>query len=108
VRRVVDAFADAVYPPRDGTVAVGGKVLEVGADKTLNRLEVFLHERCPSESRRKRLLKTLRLLRDRTSAGVHDAVTPDEARALFLQTYVTLGEMLLLRAPAAATSAATG
>ncbi len=109
VRRVLDAFADAVYPPRAGKVTVGGKELEVGADKTVNRIEAFLLENCPSASRRERLLRTFRMLRDRSSAGVHAEATPDEGRALFLQTYLLLGEMLLLRPPAAAeASAATG
>ncbi len=109
MRRVLDAFADAVYPPHAGKVTVGGKELEVGADKTVNRIEAFLLENCPSASRRERLLRTFRMLRDRSSAGVHAEVTPDEGRALFLQTYLLLGEMLLLRPPAAAeASAATG
>ena len=106
VRRVLDAFADAVYPPRAGKVTVGGKELEVGADKTINRIEAFLHENCPSASRCERLLRTFRMLRERTSAGVHAEVTPDEGRALFLQTYLLLGETLLLRPAAPAEASA--
>ena len=33
---------------------------------------------------------------DRVSAGVHSDVGADEARALVLQTYLLLGELLLL------------
>jgi hypothetical protein len=33
---------------------------------------------------------------DRANAGVHDEVTPGEARILFLETYTVLGEVLTL------------
>jgi hypothetical protein len=106
VRRVLDAFADAVYPPQSGKVIVGGKELEVGADKTVNRIEAPCTR--VADDRRERLLKTFRLLRSRASAGVHAEVTPDEGRALFLQTYLVLGEMLLLRSSSPPSNAGDG
>ncbi|MFI6007164.1 hypothetical protein ACIA98_43880 [Streptomyces sp. NPDC051366] len=35
----------------------------------------------------------------RCSAGTHSEVTIDEARFVFLQTYIALGEILILSTP---------
>ncbi len=93
-RRVIDAFADAVYPPRDQAVVINGNEHKVGAENTLNRITVYLHERCPSSSRGERLRRTIRGIHERVCAGVHADVTLDEAKSLFLQTYISLGEIL--------------
>ena len=100
-RRVIDAFADAVYPPRDGMVVINGNELKVAAENTLNRIAVYIHERCPSASRGERLRRTLRGIHERVCAGVHADVTLDEAKSLFLETYITLGEILSATAEAA-------
>ena len=93
-RRVIDAFADAVYPPRDQAVIINGNEFKVGSENTLNRITVYLHERCPSASRRERLRRTIRGIHERVCAGVHADVALDEGKSLFLQTYITLGEIL--------------
>jgi len=93
-RRMIKAFADAVYPPGDSPVAVDGRDYQVGSDKVLNRIELHMHGRCASKSRAERIAKNLRRIHARASAGSHAEVTADEARALFLQVYLTLGEAL--------------
>jgi len=95
-RRIVDSFADALFPPRDTPMVVDGNEIQLGAANVLNRLNAYVLEHCNSSSRRDRLRKTLRELYSRVSAGVHADVTPDEARALYLQTYMILGEISLL------------
>ena len=45
------------------------------------------------------LRRTLGDLYDRVSTGVHGDVTSDEARFLFLNTYLYLGEVLALEQP---------
>jgi hypothetical protein len=94
VRRMIKAFADAVYPPAEGTVELSGQSYDIGSDKVLNRIKLFLNTRCPSESRSERLNKNLRKVHERASAGAHADVTTEEAQALFLQCYLTLGEIL--------------
>lgn len=94
VRRMIKAFADAVYPPGEKAVEFNGQHYEIGIDKVLNRIKLFLHGKCSSESRCDRLNKNLRKVHERASAGAHKDVTSEEARALFLQAYLTLGEML--------------
>ena len=94
VRRMINSFADAVCPPGEGTVELNGEKYEIGSGKTLNRIKLFLNSRCASPSRCDRLNKTLRAIHERASAGTHGDASFGEARALFLQTYLTLGEIL--------------
>lgn len=93
-RRMIKAFADRVYPPNDTPVNVDGQTYEVGTDRVLNRINLFLRSKCPSESRRERLNKGLRRIHEKLSAGAKTEVTFGEARALFLGTYLFLGEIL--------------
>jgi hypothetical protein len=93
-RRMIKAFADAVYRPSDSPVIIDGENYEVGEDNYLNRIKLFLRDKCASDSRRDRLNQSLRRINERASAGTHDDVTAGEARALFLNTYLTLGEIL--------------
>jgi hypothetical protein len=93
-RRMVEAFADSVHPPSESPDTVKGHKVQVTKDKILNRIYVFLHKTCASETRRKRLNQGLHRIYERASAGTHHDVTPGEARALFLNTYLTLGEIL--------------
>jgi hypothetical protein len=95
-RRIIDAFADALYPPAEKTVQIDGNSLELGANRYQNRLNVYIAEKVSSDSRRKRLRQSLSNLYSRVSAGVHRKVSPQEAKALLLSTYLFLGEVLNL------------
>ena len=92
-RRIVEAFADSVAPPESDPAEIDGQKLDMGPGKYKNRLNVYVARKTTSSSRRQRLRETLSNLHDRACAGVHDDVTPDEARALILSTYVYLGEV---------------
>lgn len=98
-RRLIDAVANAIYPPSEETIEVGGNVLRLTEQHVQNRLNVYVRGRTDSESRRKKLRRTLNDLYDRVSTGVHNDVRPDEARFLFLTAYLYLGEILSLRLP---------
>lgn len=100
-RRIIEAFSDSVFPPREGTFDIGGTQLKLDSGKHQNRLNVFIHEHTESQSRRNRLRQNLTNLFDRVSTGVHKDVSPEEARALFLNTYLFLGEVLHLSKPPA-------
>lgn len=96
-RRVMDSFADAIYPARTEPAHIGEQEIEVGAGQTRNRLRVYVYERIGNGSRYQRLNQAIRSLYDRTATGVHADVDVGEARALILQTYLLLGEILSLR-----------
>lgn len=98
-RRVIDSFADAIYPPRAGTVELGGNQVNVSSQHHLNRINVYIAERTGSKSRRARFRQSLNNLYDRVNSGVHSDVTLEEARALLLETYVLIGEILTLAEP---------
>lgn len=104
-RRVIDSFADAVFPARDEPVLIGQQPVEVKANHTRNRLRAYVYERIGQNSRYERLNKSITALYDRVSTGVHADVDSGEARALVLQTYLILGELLSLQPKTAQTTA---
>jgi hypothetical protein len=95
-RRILEAFADSIFPPTDAVVELGGNTLKLDASKHLNRINAYIAQRTESSSRRQRLRQNLSNLFDRVSTGVHDDVTSEEAFSLFLNTYLFLGEVLHL------------
>lgn len=94
VRRIIDAFADSIYPPSDETINIGGNELSLSANKHQNRINAFVHQKTDSKSRKTKIRQNLANLYDRVSTGVHRDVSVEEARALFLNTYLLLGEIL--------------
>lgn len=95
-RRIIESFADSIFPPTDETIEIGGNTLKLDASKHQNRINTYVHKRTQSQSRRQRLRQNLANLFDRVSTGVHGEVTAEEAHSLFLNTYLYLGEVLHL------------
>jgi hypothetical protein len=103
-RRIIEAFADAVYPPTADTILLGGNTVTLDASKYKNRLNAYIAARTDSSARRDKLRQNINNLYDRVSAGVHSDVTSEEAFSLFLNVYLFLGEVLQLDEPADNTS----
>lgn len=101
-RRIIEGFADAIFPPSDALFELNGNSIKLDASKHQNRINAYVAERTESTSRRTRLRQNLSNLFDRVSTGVHKDVTAEEAYALFLNVYLFLGEVLSLGAPKAA------
>jgi AbiTii len=95
-RGIIDEFADAIYPASDEPALVKDGTMAVGQQQTLNRVEAYINSRVESDSRRTKLLQSLRNLYKRTNAGVHADVSHDEAQSLMLNVYLVLGEIVLL------------
>ncbi|RLV56651.1 hypothetical protein D9V41_06190 [Aeromicrobium phragmitis] len=95
-RRLIDAVADHVFPAVAESYEAGGHSLEVGQQQVLNRLQAHVHSTGASHGRRDRIRRALKDLYSRCSAGTHSEVSVQEARFVFLQTYVLLGEVLTL------------
>ncbi|MFM0201334.1 hypothetical protein PQR53_15850 [Paraburkholderia fungorum] len=93
-RRIIESFADSIFPPTDDTIEIGGNVLKLDASKHQNRINAYIHGKTNSQSRKQRLRQNLANLFDRVSSGVHKDVSAEEARSLFLNTYLFLGEIL--------------
>ncbi|MGW6624055.1 AbiTii domain-containing protein [Nocardia sp. NPDC055002] len=96
-RRLIDSCADHLFPGREGDYMVGEQPLKVGNGHVLNRLQAYCHQQGISKSRHDRIRKAMSELYSRCSAGTHADVTIQEARFVFLQTYVQLGEILTLK-----------
>lgn len=96
-RRIIDSFANHIMPPSDETINVGGNELSLKADKTLNRLNAFVHLNSNSDSRKKKIRQNLQNLYERVSAGIHSDVDAQEARNLFFNVYLVLGEIITLK-----------
>lgn len=101
-RRIIESFADAIYPPGSEAIEIGGQTLSVDASKHKNRLNAYIAERTDSEKRRTKLRQNLSNLYDRVCAGVHSDITGEEAFSLFLNVYLFLGEVLYLDTPTSA------
>lgn len=95
-RRVINSFADNIFPPSEETIEIGGNQLSLAANYHQNRINAYIHQRIDSKTRKKRFRQNLANLYDRVSTGVHNEVTAEEARALFLNTYLLIGEILHL------------
>lgn len=95
-RRIIESFADSVFPPTTDIVEISGKTLKLDASKHQNRINAYISARTPSQSRKQKIRQNLANLFDRISTGVHGEVTAEEAQSLFLNTYLFLGEILHL------------
>lgn len=97
VRRLIDGFADQVFPASADTRVDGqGNTIKLGAQQRLNRIRAYIDDNAQSESRAKRLKHSVADIYARVSTGVHNDVSISEAKYLFLSTYVLLGEVLSL------------
>ena len=96
VRRIIDSFADSIFPPRNTTINIGGNEITLGTNKHQNRINAFVHEKTKSKSRKTKIRQNLSNLYERVSAGVHNDVSAEEAKSLFLNCYLLLGEVLHL------------
>lgn len=94
IRRIIDSFSDSIFPPTDETISMGGNEVTLGANRHQNRINAFVYQRIESKSRKTKVRQNLANLYNRVSNGVHNDVTAEEARALFLNTYLLLGEVL--------------
>ena len=96
-RRIIDSFANHIFPPTEDTFNIGGNELSLKENNVLNRINVFIHQNCESTNRRKKLKQNLTNLYSRVSSGVHSDVDYKEAKNLFLNVYLLLGEILTLK-----------
>lgn len=97
VRRIIDSFADSIYPPSDKTIKINDNDVTLDASKHQNRINAFVYERIESKSRITKIKQNLSNLYIRVSTAVHNEVSAEEAKSLFLNTYLILGEILHIK-----------
>jgi len=101
-RRMVKAVADGFVPPQNGVkhVLKNGKEIEIGEERFLNRLQVYVDSL--SSPNRKYLLREVGLLRDlmneipeSMNQGIHLTISNAGAERLVLKSYIILGSIIL-------------
>jgi hypothetical protein len=95
-RRIIDSFADAIKPASEEEIEIDGSTLALDASKPQNRINAYIQLKTNSKSRKQKLRQTLSNLYSRVCSGVHSDVSINEAKALFLEVYLFLGEVLSL------------
>jgi hypothetical protein len=58
-RRIIDSFADSIYPPTEETIEIGGNTLQLDESKHQNRINVYIHNHTKSQSVQRRLRQNL-------------------------------------------------
>lgn len=96
-RRIIDNFANKIFPPTEETINIGGNELSLKENNVLNRINAYVHLNCESSNRKKKIRQNLANLYSRVSTGVHVDVDSKEAKNLFLNVYLLLGEILTLK-----------
>ena len=95
-RRIIDAFADSIFPATDELIEIDGNQLSLKHDKVQNRINAYVIKKTDSVSQRKKIRQNLSNLYDRVSSAVHNDISENEAMSLFLNTYLLLGEIIQL------------
>lgn len=96
-RRLLMAFGEFVS---EQTAEAAGQAARMppGPERTLALIGAWIEALCMSEPRRRRLKQTAAMLLEATAeAAQEDLGPPSEVNALAVQTYVLVGEMLLLK-----------
>ncbi|GGH53071.1 hypothetical protein GVY41_09000 [Frigidibacter albus] len=105
-RRLLQAVADALYPPAEGTVKAGsGRAVKVGKDQYINRLVLFCESTVKSVVSSKVLCSDLQYIGERLDAvfsavqkGSHAEIEVSEAQRFVIHTYLLVGDILDLNA----------
>ncbi len=105
-RRILQALADAVFPPTDQPRTSGRKVISLGPDQYINRLVCYAEDHSSSARFQGVVGSHLGFLGERLDAvfqasqkGSHASVSSEEAHRYVVYTYMLVGDLLSLEAP---------
>lgn len=103
-RRILQAVADAVFPPQADRTTADGKPIKLGPDNYINRLVCYAEDNGRSARFSDLVGSHLHFLGDRLDAafrasqkGSHAVVSRDEANRYVVYTYMLVGDLLALR-----------
>ncbi len=102
-RRILTDLADALYPPRDEPVMVGGRAIKVGKDQYINRLVQFIASKEGSKTFAdvvgadlSSIGMRLDAIYDAVCKGTHAEITKDEASRYIIHTYLLISDIVSL------------
>lgn len=108
-RRLLQAVADALYPPTDEPVkSASGRSIKIGRDNYINRLIMFCESKTTSGVSFRVISSDLSFIGERMDSifnaaqkGSHADIALDEAQRFVIHTYLLIGDILDLNAEAA-------
>lgn len=103
-RRILNDFADSVYPPSDQPVRLeNGKTIGVGKDQYINRLVQYIFSKSEGETYANIVGSDLRSIGERLDAvnnavckGTHTLLTKEEASRYLIHTYLLISDIISL------------
>ena len=102
-RRILVDLADALFPPRQEPVVVGGKGIKVGEEQYINRLVQFIAGKSESKTYRdvvgadlSNIGNRLDAINDAMCKGTHAEITKNEATRYIIHTYLLVSDIVSL------------
>jgi hypothetical protein len=103
-RKLLQDFADALYPPSNDKIQKNGKSIDIGKEAYINRLVNYIEDNASSDkfkqitnSNIKYIGERLDAIYEATNKGSHETITSlEEARRYVIYTYMFIGDVLLL------------
>ena len=103
-RRVLEALADAIFPPQDGTRTRNGTEVKLGDGQYIDRLMAYVDDSSKTKRYTEIVGSHLHYMGHRLDAlfkaaqkGSHDTLTREEADRCVVYTYLLVGDILSLR-----------
>ena len=102
-RRILADLADVLYPPKEESIYINGKKIDVGKDKYINRLIQFIASKEDSDTYKQIVGTDLSSIGNRLDAiynavckGTHTEITKDEALRIIIHTYLLISDIVAL------------
>lgn len=104
-RRILQALADTLYPPKDGEVIkIGGKDIKIGKEQYINRLMIYIESKSDSGNFKSIVGSHLNYIGERLDAvyksankGSHETISlREEAERYITYTYLLIGDIISL------------
>ena len=103
-RRMLKALADKLYPATKNVIKKGGKEIDLGEKKYINRLICYIEENSTHETLDKITNSNLKYIGERLDniieeacKGTHAKVDKEEAERCFMHVYMLIGDILEIK-----------
>lgn len=102
-RRIIKELADKLYPPQNKKIDHNGKSIDIGNEKYVNRLMLYIESKKESQTYKNIVVSTLDYIGNSLDAitkgvnkGTHDSFTKYEAQRIVIYTYMLIGDIINL------------
>lgn len=103
-RKLLQDFADALYPPSEDKIEKNGKFIDVSKEKYINRLVNYIEDNTSSDKFRQITNSNIKYIGERldaiyeaTNKGTHETISSvEESKRYVIFTYLFIGDVLSL------------